>query len=190
MAPGVRTIRATVGPAEARQRRTWRQQRHQALPPPQPAAVVAAITILEVKAGLRPARQLERLCHHSLWPALHTLPDPPSDHPIPVVPRPRAIALRQPIPGLVDVAVVIEFAGRPHALGLRLDGARGYWELVEFDYSTGPTRELPAPGQGPGVPRPLEAGAPHPRRREQARLWRRDLPGERRPLDGPGIELE
>lgn len=190
MAPWVRTIKATIDPGEARQRQVWRQQRHQALPPPQPAAVAVAITILEVKAGLRTTRQLERLCHHSLWRALRFLPDPPSDQPIPVLPRPRAIALREPIPGLVDVAIVVEFAGRPHALGLRLDGARGFWELVEFDYSTGPTRSLPVPGRGLTVPRAFEPGAARPGRREQARLRRPDLPGERRPLDGPGIELE
>jgi hypothetical protein len=44
----------------------------------------------------------------------------------------------------VDATVVIEFAGRTHALALRLDGAPGFRQLVELDYPIEPAaRDLP-----------------------------------------------
>ncbi len=201
MTPWVRTLKATVDPDEDRWRQACRRQRRRTLPAPAPAAVVTAITILEVRAGMRPARQLEPLCHHSLWPVLQTLPGLPSGDPIPVVPRPRAVVVREPIPGLVDAAVVIEFGGRPQALGLRLDGARGFWELVELDYATERTRYLSASDHGPPAPRAFDAGGPLPhrqtpaRRREPSfdlsqRLRQGNLQRGRQPLDGLGIELD
>jgi hypothetical protein len=46
------------------------------------------------------------------------------------------VTVRQLAPGLVDATVVIGFGGRPHALALRLDGAPGFWQLIELDYPT------------------------------------------------------
>jgi hypothetical protein len=137
----VRTITATLDDVERGWRQIQRPRRHQALPAPAPAALAAAVTVLEVRAGLRPPHQLERLSHYTLWPAWAHLAQRPADRPVPIVPRPLSVTLREVAPGLVDATVVIDFCGRPHALGLRLDGAPGFWQLLELDYPA----ELEAP---------------------------------------------
>jgi hypothetical protein len=193
----VRTIRATLDPLETNWRQDQRLHRYQALPPPAPAAIAIAVTVLEVQAGLRPPHQLERLSHYSLWRACTHLPEPAGEGPLPIAPRPIAVTLRGLAPGLVDATVVVDFAGRPHALGLRLDGAPGFWQLVELDYPSGSRGiSLPPNGQPPWVresrlPRdqavaeerssPLE-GSDHPPSAEE-----RLLPG---PGEDLGIELE
>jgi Family of unknown function (DUF6459) len=204
VAKRVRTIMATFDDIEQRQRRVDRPRRRPLLPPPGPAVVAVAVTIQEVKAGLRPAQQLDRLSHYSLWPAWPTLAGPPDTDPVSVAPRLRAVRLREVVPGLVDATVVIELAGRAHALGLRLDGAPGFWQLVELDYpvehsgldlqavaeplrvrtrldgDTWSPRDLP---QGRAHDRQVAIGAPpQPLHRHLAR--------ERNPLEAPGIELE
>jgi hypothetical protein len=198
MGERVRTIRARLDDVEDRWRRIQRPQRHRTLPTPAPAAVATAIIIVEIRAGLRPPHQLERLSHYSLWPVWADLAEHPADRPVPVAPRPLAVTLRELVPGLVDATVVIEFAGRTHALGLRLDGAPGFWQLVELDYPT----ELAAPAPRPrDKPLPVlprgERDAPLPHD-PQRRLLREaagqspygDLHPARELGEGPGIELE
>jgi len=145
----VRTIRAALDPIETNWRQLQRSHRWQALPAAPPAAVAMAVTVLEVQAGLRPPHQLERLSHYSLWRAWTRLPETLADRPVPIVPRLMAVTTRELAPGLVDANVVIDFAGRPHALGLRLDGAPGFWQLVELDYPTDPGATGPPPPNNP-----------------------------------------
>ncbi len=170
------------------------------LPPPRPAAVTIGVTVLEVRAGLRPPSHLTRLSHHSLWPLWDTFADPAARDPTATTARPLAVALQEHAPGLVDATVVLRLGGRVEPLALLLDGAQGHWELMELEYpsSTGP--DLPArilgrsrpptsrghdillpqgsPHRRPEIPRRPARGAPPP-----APAWDLD------PLDSPGIDL-
>jgi hypothetical protein len=197
----VRTIRATLDDLEDGWRRIQRLRQQHALPAPTPAALRMAVTVLEVRAGLRPPHQLERLSHYSLWRFWARLADPPDDTAIPIVPRPLAVTVRELTPGLVDATVVIDFAGHPHALGLRLDGAPGFWQLVELDYPTGPVVTGPPPNHAlrtvPDGRR--DTPLPHDPARAPDRSWflkatgqlpRGDLPLAPGPGEGLGIELE
>jgi hypothetical protein len=203
MGEWVRTVRARLDDLEDRRRRIQRPQRHRTLPTPAPAAVVTAIIVVEVRAGLRPPHQLERLSHYSLWPAWADLAQPPPDRPVPIIPRPLAVTVREVSPGLVDATVVIDFGGRTHALGLRLDGAPGFWQLVELDY---PTQRISTPERAP-LDEPLptsparESNRAVPDDHELARHWeaspgtspRPSLPGDPSPQrlgDSLDIELE
>jgi hypothetical protein len=183
---------ASFDEVEERQRWIDRPRRRRLLPPPRPAAVAAAVAVLEVRAGLRPAGQLERLSHYSLWPAWPTLAPPAAAKLVPSAPRLRAMGLREVVPGLVDATVVIELAGRAHALGLRLDGAPGFWQLVELDYPvdwtgldlqavTGPLHVRTRLDGDPWSPR----SCPPVRPREWPLLQHRLVQ-----LEAPGIELE
>ena len=198
MAERVHTIRARFDQVEDHWRQIQRPQWSRALPAPAPAAVATAITIVEVRAGLRPPHQLERLSHYSLWSVWPRLAPPGRNGPTPVVPHPLAVTVRELAPGLVDATVVIDFGGRTHALALRLDGAPGFWQLVELDYPTEPAApEPPPPGTPvPSVPRdrrdvPLSHD-PHGRLLHEAAAEspRGDLLPAREPPEGSGIELE
>ena len=193
-------IRARFDDLEDRRRQIQRPQRQRTLPTPAPAAVATAIIVVEVQAGLRPPHQLERLSHYGLWPAWAHLAQPPLDRPVPVIPRPLAVTVRAVSPGLVDATVVIDFGGRTHALGLRLDGAPGFWQLVELDY---PTRRLAPPEPAPPDPAsggrkvdPVVADDHELARRLQAPSGappRPPLPGDPHPApldESLGIELE
>jgi hypothetical protein len=160
--------------------------------------VATAITIVEVRAGLRPPHQLERLSHYSLWPVWPKLAPPGRNGATSIRSHPLAVTVREVAPGLVDATVVVDFGGRTHALALRLDGAPGFWQLIELDYPTEPAAlQPPAPGT-PTPPLPHERrDVPHSRA-PQGRLLheagaeslRGDLlPGRELP-ESSGIELE
>jgi hypothetical protein len=164
--------------------------------------VATAITILEVRAGLRAPQQLERLSHYSLWRAWPRLAQPVGQNRALMVPRPRAVTVRELIPGLVDATVVVAFGGYAHALALRLDGAPGFWQLVELDYPTeraapalqSPAEQLPAPsrleGDAPPVRNPGQTWHRGLSSDSSHRTLRPDLTREPAPCDSPGIELE
>jgi hypothetical protein len=175
LAERVHTIRARLDDVEDHWRQIQRPQRHPALPAPAPAAVATAITIVEVRAGLRPPHQLERLSHYTLWPAWAHLAQPQPHGPTPIIPRPVAVTVREVAPGLVDATVVIDFQGRPHALGLRLDGAPGFWQLLELDYPTQLAAPDPPPPDGPRL-----GAARHAR--EDLTFDPRHRPGQRESL--------
>lgn len=168
------------------------------MPAPAPAAVATAITIVEVRAGLRPPHQLERLSHYSLWPVWPQLAPPGRNGTTPIRSHPLAVTVRELAPGLVDATVVIDFGGRTHALALRLDGAPGFWQLIELDYPTAPAAlRPPAPGT-PTPPLPherrdvLRSRGPHGPLLDKPGA---DSPGgdllpAREPPEGSGIELE
>lgn len=46
--------------------------------------------------------------------------------------HPLAILIQELTPGLVDATGIVQFAGTIEPLALRLDGARGRWELMEL----------------------------------------------------------
>jgi hypothetical protein len=138
VAERVRTIKAAIDPQEETWRQAQRDRWQPTLPAPATTAAATAITIVEVRAGLRPPHQLTALSHHSLWRFWARLAEPARDTAIPIVPRVLAVTVREVAPGLVDANVVVGFGGRTHALALRLDGAPGFWQLVELDYPTRP----------------------------------------------------
>ena len=201
MGERVRTIKAAIDSQEEAWRQAQRRRWQRALPAPAPTAVATAITIVEVRAGLRPPHQLTPLSHHTLWRHWARLAEPPGGTAIPVVPRVLAVTVRELSPGLVDANVVVGFAGRTHALALRLDGAPGFWQLVELDYPTRPAvtglppRDalLPAPGgrRDPRLPQEPEQVPTRPSVPEvTGRPPRVDLHLPAAPGETLGIELE
>jgi Family of unknown function (DUF6459) len=194
-----RTIRARFDHVEDSWRQIQRPKWSRMLPAPTPAAVATAIMIVEVRAGLRPPHQLERLSHYSLWAAWSQLAPPGRNDVTPIRSHPLAVTVRELAPGLVDATVVIDFGGRTHALALRLDGAQGFWQLIELDYTTDPAAVEPP---APGAPAPMvpyqRRNVSHSRDRHRRLL---DEAGAESPrsdpllpaqglLECPGIELE
>jgi hypothetical protein len=102
---------------------------------PCPARTVARIAaaLLEVEAGARPGRQLEPLCHPTLWEALvrrlscgggpavtcHSL---------------RRVLIQEHTPGVVDAVAVLQRGARIEPVAMRLDAATGRWQLTELQY--------------------------------------------------------
>jgi uncharacterized protein DUF6459 len=198
LAERARTIRARFDHVEDSWRQLQRPKWSGTLPAPTPAAVATAITIVEVRAGLRPPHQLERLSHYSLWSAWSQLAPPRRNDVTPICSYPLAVTVRELAPGLVDATVVIDFGGRTHALALRLDGAPGFWQLIELDYPTEPAAVKPP---APGTPAPTaphewrivsHSRDPHQRLLDEAGAEspRSDLLPARELPEAPGIELE
>jgi hypothetical protein len=44
------------------------------------------------------------------------------------------VVAQEHVPGLAEVTVLIRQAGRVVPIAMRLDGAKGRWELVELEY--------------------------------------------------------
>ena len=198
MAERARTIRARFDHVEDSWRQIQRPKWSRTSPAPTPAAGATAITIVEVRAGLRPPHPLERLSHYSLWSTWSQLAPPRRNGVTPIRSHPLAVTVRQLAPGLVDATVVINFGGRTHALALRLDGAPGFWQLIELDYPTEPAAvEPPAPcTRAPTVlhERRNVSHSRDPRRRlldeAGAEAPRGDSLPTRELSEGLGIELE
>ncbi len=197
----VAIIRAHLDDGEELERLRSRPHRRASLPSPRPAALAIAVTVLEVRKGVRSPWHLERLSHYSMWPSWDTFTGPTPQDLAGAVARPLTLTLQEHTPGLVHATVVLEFAGTVEPLGLALDGARGRWELMELEYSSAdpatippPTRDLPA-GSSTRIsdpfrrarildgPASIPLGLPH-RSQQLDPAWQRQLP------DTPGIELE
>lgn len=196
----VRLIKAHLDEEEERERRLTRPHWRSALPSPRPAAAAIAVTVLEVRAGVRPPWHLERVSHYSMWPFWDTFVDAAALDLQAAVARPLTVTLQEHTPGLVDATVVLQLAaGGVEPLSLRLDGARGRWELMELEYSAASVPDVPAldppfpPARrlrdlGPrdhlideamGIPFGLAT-----RRQRHDPAWERHLP------ETPGIDLE
>ena len=44
------------------------------------------------------------------------------------------VIVQEHTPGLAEVTVLVNRGGRVVAVAMRLDGAKGHWELVEFQW--------------------------------------------------------
>jgi hypothetical protein len=126
-------------PAIAAQLDIWEERdtlrtraRHQLGSPAQAGARIA-LAICEVEAGLRSPRQLEQRCHLTLWPKLSARLRCSGGPVVPVGSLVRVVA-QEHMPGLVEVLVLVRRAGRVVPVAMRLDGAKGRWELVELQY--------------------------------------------------------
>ncbi len=126
-------LRADLERQDLADRSARRQTARRTLPSSARFAVMVAVALVEVEAGVRSAQQLERLCHASLWERWDLRLRRTGGPPVP--PRPVVrVWLQEHTPGLVDAVVVLRRGGRFQPVALRLDGARGRWEVVEVQY--------------------------------------------------------
>jgi hypothetical protein len=126
-------ITAQVDPYEERDRDTSRTRARQQLGSPAKAGARIALAICEVEAGLRSPLKLERLCHLTLWPKLSKRLRRSGGPAVPVDSLVLVIA-QEHVPGLAEVLVLIRRGRRVVPVAMRLDGAKGRWELVELQY--------------------------------------------------------
>ena len=126
-------ITAQLDPYEERERDTLRSHARQQLGSPARAGARIALAICEVEAGLRSPLQLEQRCHLSLWPKLSARLRRSGGPAVPVGSLVRVIA-QEHVPGLAEVTVLVRRGGRVVPVAMRLDGAKGRWELVELQY--------------------------------------------------------
>jgi hypothetical protein len=111
-----------------------------------PARTIAAIAaaLLEVEAGDRPAAQLERVCHPTLWAALEGRLRRQGGPAI-TCRSLRRVLIQEHRPGLVDGVALLERGARIEPVAMRLDGALGRWQLTELQYL--PAAERPVQGR-------------------------------------------
>src|SRR6266508_794526 len=187
-------LRATFDPTELDARDATRAHARAGLPAPAAAAARFALALCEVEDGMRPAAQLERACHHTLYDRLATRVRRAGG---PVVTAHSLVdtVTQEQTPGLVDAVVLLRRGGRVAAVTMRLDAAPGHWQVTELRYGRFPERDgasgPPAPAasrapdlnasrppgadgrQRPGALRhhPRRPGSPHPRL--HAHAWAR-----------------
>ena len=126
-------IAATFDHYEERERDALRTPVRRQLGSPAQAGAQIALAIFEVEAGLRSPLQLEQRCHLTLWPKLSTRLQRSGGPAVPVGSLVRVVA-QEHIPGLAEVLVLVRRGGRVVPVAMRLDGAKGRWELVELQY--------------------------------------------------------
>jgi hypothetical protein len=126
-------IAAQLDPYEERERDTLRSSARQQLGSPAQAGAQIALAICEIEAGLRSPLQLEQRCHLTLWPKLSTRLRRSGGPAVPVGSLVRVVA-QEHVPGLAEVLVLVRRDGRVVPVAMRLDGAKGRWELVEVQY--------------------------------------------------------
>ena len=126
-------IRATIDPYEETERDTLRAAARRRLGSPAAAGARIALALCEVEAGMRPPLQLERLCHLSLWPKLSARLRRSGGPAVTTGSLVRVIA-QEHTSGLAEVTVLVRRGGRVVPVAMRLDAAKGHWELVELQY--------------------------------------------------------
>jgi hypothetical protein len=126
-------ICAQLDPYEERERDTLRTAARHQLSSPAQAGARIALAICEIEAGLRSPLQLEQRCHLTVWPKLSARLRRSGGPAVPVGSLVRVIA-QEHVPGLAEVTVLVRRGGRVVPVAMRLDGAKGRWELVELQY--------------------------------------------------------
>jgi Family of unknown function (DUF6459) len=152
-------LRANFEPTEFDARDQTRAHHARAgLPAPAGAAARFAVALCEVEAGMRPAGQLERACHHTLYEKLaervwrsggpavtaHSLVD---------------VITQEQTPGLVDAVVLLRRGQRVDAVTMRLDAAPGHWQITELQYGRFPERDGASSPPAPSTSRAPERRA-------------------------------
>jgi len=133
-------LRATLTPAEFDDRDATRARARAGLRAPAAAAARFALALCEVEAGMRPAAQLERACHHTLYDRLAARVR--RDGGPAVTARSLVdVVTQEQTPGLVDAVVLLRRGPRVAAVTMRLDAAPGHWQVVELQYGRFPERE-------------------------------------------------
>jgi hypothetical protein len=126
-------ITAQLDPYEERERDTLRSRARQQLGSSAKTGTRIALALYEIEAGLRSPLQLEQRCHLTLWPKLAKRLQRSGGPAVPVGSLVRVIA-QEHVPGLAEVTVLVRRGGRIVPIAMRLDGAKGRWELVELQY--------------------------------------------------------
>jgi hypothetical protein len=126
-------IRATLDPYEDTERDTLRTAARRRLGSPAKAGAGIALAICEVEAGMRSPLQLERLCHLTIWPKLAERLRRSGGPAVTTGSLVRVIA-QEHTPGLAEVTVLVHRGRRVVPVAMRLDAAKGHWELVELQY--------------------------------------------------------
>jgi Family of unknown function (DUF6459) len=126
-------LHATVDPYEQLERDTLRTAARRRLGSPAAAGARVALALCEVEAGMRSPLQLERLCHLSLWPKLSERLLRSGGPAVTARSLVRVIAQEHTL-GLAEVTVLVRRGGRVVAVAMRLDGAKGHWELLELQW--------------------------------------------------------
>ena len=103
------------------------------LPDPAATARAFALAICEIEAGLRPASQLERICHPSLWDAVANRVRRAGGPPVSAASVLR-VQVQELTPGLVDAVAVVRRNQRAVFIALRLEAVPGRWELIKLLY--------------------------------------------------------
>jgi hypothetical protein len=119
---------------EIHERAAARPRRRPSMPSPAGAVARIAAGLLEVEAGVRPGRQLEPLCHPTLWEALvRRLPR--SGGAAITACSLRRVVVQEHTPGLVEGVVLLQRGGRLEPVAMRLDGALGRWQVIVLQYA-------------------------------------------------------
>jgi len=126
-------IAAKVDPYEQIERETLRATTRRRLGAPGAAGARIALAICEVEAGMRSPLQLERLCHLTLWPKLSERLRRSGGPAVTTGTLVRVVG-QEHTPGLAEVTVLVRRGGRVVPVAMRLDGAKGQWELVELQW--------------------------------------------------------
>jgi hypothetical protein len=126
-------IAAQLDQHEERERDTLRTAARRQLGSPAKAGAQIALAICEVEAGLRSPLQLEELCHWTVWPKLAARLRRSGGPAVPLGSLVRVVA-QEHTPGLAEVTVLVRRGGRVVPVAMRLDGAKGRWELIELQY--------------------------------------------------------
>jgi hypothetical protein len=126
-------LQAALDPYEQTERDSLRGQARRRLSSPAAAGARIALALCEVEAGMRSPLQLERLCHLSLWPRLAERLRR-SGGPAVTAHSLVRVVTHEHTPGLAEVSVLVRRGGRVVAVAIRLDGAKGHWELVELQW--------------------------------------------------------
>jgi hypothetical protein len=137
-------IRACFSWYEGLEREAARPLRRRTLPCPARAVAVIATTLLEIEAGSRPGRQLQSLCHPTLWKLLDRRLRRRGG-PALTCRSLRRVVVQEHTPGVVEGVALVECGGRLHAVAMRLEAAGGRWQLTELQYV--PAAGRPEPGQ-------------------------------------------
>jgi hypothetical protein len=136
-------IHARFEQCEDQERAAARPKRRHRMPPPARNVAQIAAGLLEVEAGARPSRQLEPLCHPTLWEAL-TRRLPRSGGATITARSLRRVLIQEHEPGLVDAVALLQRGGRLEPVAMRLENAAGRWQLTELQYvSAGQVPRLP-----------------------------------------------
>ena len=126
-------IAAQLDPYEERERDTLRSRARQQLGSPARAGAQIALAICEVEAGLRsPPAARAALPPHPVTKLSARLGR--SGGPAVLVGSLVRVVAQEYVPGLAEVLVLVRRGGRVVPVAMRLDGAKGRWELVELQY--------------------------------------------------------
>ena len=128
-----RAVTARIDRFERATRDDARTRARTRLPAPAQVAARVALAVCEVEAGMRSFGQLESLCHPSLRECL-AVRVARGGGPVVTATSPLRVVTQEHTPELAEAVVLVRRGPRVAAIGLRLDAAPGFWQVVELQY--------------------------------------------------------